>query len=194
MQVVNATTAANYFHLLRRQMRRSFRKPLIVASPKKLLRFKDACSDIEEFKEGIRFHSVLKDTNKNLVPAEKVKRVILCSGQVYYDLEAARAKEGKNDIAIVRVEQLCPFPFRRIAQEVGLYKNAEIMWAQEEPQNQGPYLFVLPRLQNLAENLKRDHRIHYAGREEMAATSTGYSKLHEKELRNLLKKAMTLSH
>jgi 2-oxoglutarate dehydrogenase E1 component len=103
-QVINATTAAQIFHALRRQLRRPFRKPLIVMSPKKLLRLKEACSNIEEFKEGLRFKRIIHDTNKGLVAPEKVKRVLFCSGQVYYDLDNARNKEKKNDVAIVRVE------------------------------------------------------------------------------------------
>jgi len=103
-QVVNASTAAQIFHVLRRQLRRPFRKPLIVMSPKKLLRLKDACSNMEEFKEGLRFKRIIHDTNKSLVAPDKVKRVIFCSGQVYYDIDNARTKENKNDIAIIRVE------------------------------------------------------------------------------------------
>ena len=104
MQVINPTTSAQFFHALRRQLRRTFRKPLIVASPKKLLKNKEANSTIEEFKEGLRFRRVIQDNNKNLVAPEKVKKVIFCSGQVYLDLEAARQQTGRNDIAIVRVE------------------------------------------------------------------------------------------
>lgn len=104
MQVVNCSTSANYFHVLRRQLRRTFRKPLVVVAPKKLLRFKEASSDIEEFNEGLNFSTVISDKNKNLVAPEKVKRVVFCTGQVYYDLAEAREKQGRNDIAIVRVE------------------------------------------------------------------------------------------
>jgi 2-oxoglutarate dehydrogenase E1 component len=126
MQVVNCTTAAQYFHLLRRQLRRPFRKPLIVASPKKLLKNKEANSNIEDFGEGLRFKRVLSDHSKKLVAPEKVKKIIFCSGQVHLDLETAREKTGRNDIAIVRVEQLCPFPFSSIIPEIQKYKNAEI--------------------------------------------------------------------
>lgn len=111
MQVVNATNAANYFHLLRRQMRRNFRKPLVVASPKKLLKLAKANSNFEEFEENIGFHEIFPDNSKSLVAEEKVKKVIFCSGQVYYDIDAARTKENKNDIAVIRVEQLSPFPW-----------------------------------------------------------------------------------
>jgi 2-oxoglutarate dehydrogenase E1 component len=104
LQVVNASTAANYFHLLRRQLRRSFRKPLVVAAPKKLLKFAKANSNIEDFAEGLRFKTVIPDQHPKLAAPEKVKKVVLCTGQVYYDLEAAREKENRDDIAIVRVE------------------------------------------------------------------------------------------
>lgn len=137
MTVANCTTAANYFHLLRRQIRRPFRKPLVVMAPKKLLKYRGANSDIEDFAEGLRFKTVLADTNKSLVAPERVRRVILCSGQVYYDLENARQAQGHNDVAIVRVEQMSPFPFRSVNEETMKYKNAEIMWAQEEPKNAG---------------------------------------------------------
>lgn len=108
------TTAAQYFHLLRRQIRRPFRKPLIVPVSKKLLKFRGASSNISEFETGLRFHRVLEDPSKDLVPDDQIKKVIYCSGQVYYELEAERAKRGINDIAVVRIEQLAPFPFRSL--------------------------------------------------------------------------------
>lgn len=135
--VANCTTAAQYFHLLRSQIRRPFRKPLVVMAPKKLLKYRGANSDIEDFDVGLRFKRALGDTNKSLVAPEKVRRVILCSGQVYYDLENARQAQGHHDVAIVRVEQMSPFPFRSVDAETAKYKNAEIMWAQEEPKNAG---------------------------------------------------------
>jgi len=110
MQIVNCTTAANYFHILRRQMIRPFRKPLVVISPKKLLKLREAGSDIEEFAHGHNFQRVIGETNKSIVP-NSVRKVVMCSGQVYYDLVAEREKLGKKDIAIIRIEQLSPFPF-----------------------------------------------------------------------------------
>jgi 2-oxoglutarate dehydrogenase E1 component len=107
----------------------------VVVAPKKLLRFKEAGSDIEEFGKGLRFKRVIADSNPNLVAPEKVKRVIFCSGQVYYDLDAARKKNGRNDVAICRLEQFCPFPFRYVTKELSKYTNAELMWVQEEPKN-----------------------------------------------------------
>ena len=114
MQVINCSTDASYFHALRTQMRMPFRKPLVVIAPKKLLKFKGACSPIEDFGEGNRFKLALFDTNPNLVAPEKVRKVILCSGQVYYDLDDARKKNNDNEIAIIRLESLCPFPFKEI--------------------------------------------------------------------------------
>jgi 2-oxoglutarate dehydrogenase E1 component len=118
MQVAYCSTSANYFHVLRRQLRRGFRKPLILMMSKKLLRFKEATSDIEDFKEGLRFRRVIVDKNKEQVADDKVKRVILCSGQVYYDIEAARKMANRNDIQIIRLEQLCPFPFSYVIPEI----------------------------------------------------------------------------
>ena len=179
--MVNATTAAQYFHLLRRQMRRPFRKPLIVASPKKLLKNKEATSNLEDFGEGLRFRRVIYDANPNLVAPEKVRKVLLCSGQVNLDLQTAReaarknASDGKSDIVIMRVEQLCPFPFSSLIPELQRFKNAEVTWVQEEPKNQGPYYFVKPRLENILRHLKRPANVSYAGRDPSASTSTGYT-------------------
>ena len=128
MKVINCSTAAQYFHALRRQCRRPFRKPPIVVAPKKLLKLKAANSDIEDFDVGLRFKRVLPDTAKDLVPDSKVKRVLFCSGQVYYDLENERVKRGVKDVAIVRVEELSPFPFRSVEPELKKYPNAAPMW------------------------------------------------------------------
>ena len=133
--VAQCTTAAQFFHLLRRQIRRPFRKPLIVPVSKKLLKFRGANSSIEEFGSGLRFKKVLEETSTSLVPDNQIKKVLLCSGQVYYDLENEREKRGINDIAIVRVEQLAPFPFRSLEPVVSRYSNAQVQWVQEEPKN-----------------------------------------------------------
>jgi len=114
MRVVNCTTAAQYFHVLRSQMRRSFRKPLIVVAPKRLLKAKYANSKLDDFKEGLRFKKVLNDPNESRVADDKVRRVVFCSGQIYYDLEAERLKRGINDVALIRVEQVAPFPFASV--------------------------------------------------------------------------------
>lgn len=128
MKVVNCSTASQYFHVLRRQIRRPFRKPLIVVAPKKLLKYKGANSNIEDFGEGLRFKRVLPDVHSGLVADNKVKKVLFCTGQIYYDLENERNKRGIKDIAIVRVEELSPFPFRSIEPELKKYNNAEVMW------------------------------------------------------------------
>mmetsp|Transcript_28150 Transcript_28150/g.42588 ORF Transcript_28150/g.42588 Transcript_28150/m.42588 type:complete len:240 (+) Transcript_28150:2426-3145(+) len=189
MQVLNCSTAANYFHALRFHQRMSFRKPLIVVAPKKLLKFKGASSNIEEFAEGTKFNVIYKD-NHDLVAKDKVRKVVLCSGQVSYDLEAKREKEGINDVAIIRVEQLCPFPFKEIIAQLGEYKNATITWAQEEPKNGGYWEYAQPRLWNILEHLNRDHDdLSYAGRPISASTATGFTYQHNKELQNLLSDA-----
>lgn len=191
MQVVNCTTAANYFHLLRTQMRMPFRKPLIVAAPKKLLKFKGAGSDLEEFTEGTRFLPLISDKNPNAVKKSDIKKVILCSGQVYYDLEARREKTGRNDIAILRLESLCPFPFKEIIKELKEYSTgAEIVWAQEEPKNAGGYLYADPRLRNIMEHVgSKQDGPNYAGRPIMAAAAVGYTSLHNQQLEELLQDA-----
>ena len=129
------TTAANYFHLLRRQIRRPFRKPLVVPVSKKLLKFRAAASKIEDFDVGLRFQRVIEDESTDLVADDQIRKVLYCSGQVYYDLEADRKKRGINDVAIVRLEQLAPFPYRYIEPSLARYRNASVQWVQEEPKN-----------------------------------------------------------
>lgn len=196
MEVCWPSTAANYFHLLRTHMRMPFRKPLIVVAPKKLLRLKGACSDAKDFTGETRFMPVIPDQNPVLAQPSQVRKVILCSGQVYYDLEAQRAKAGQNDIAILRVESLCPFPFKRLIPHFRKYKNATITWAQEEPKNAGGWLYVEPRLRNILEYMEGE-RAHipedsatYAGRPIMAATAVGYAKTHNEQLAQLLDDAL----
>lgn len=122
------TTAAQYFHLLRRQIRRPFRKPLVVPVSKKLLKMRGAGSKIEEFEVGLRFKRVIEDISTDMVPDAQVKKVLFCSGQVFYDLTAERTKRGITDIAIVRVEQIAPFPFRYIEPSLARYSNAQVQW------------------------------------------------------------------
>lgn len=186
MQVVNCSTAANYFHLLRTQMRMPFRKPLVVIAPKKLLKFKGAMSDIEDFAGESRWQYLLPD-NSGVQPAQ-VKKVILCSGQVYYDLEAERNKSGRKDVAILRVESLCPFPFKEIIAELKRYNNAmDITWAQEEPKNAGAWLYAQPRMNNIMDFVgRKGTKLTYAGRPIMAATAVGYTKTHNDQLAQLI--------
>src|SRR5204863_5791566 len=138
MQVCNITTAANYFHALRRQIRRKFRKPLIVFTPKSLLRAKEVMSPLAAMGPGTTFHRIIDEVEK-IAPDEQVRRVVLSSGKVYFDLLKARTEKGdpKGDsrVALVRVEQLYPFPFATLAKVLQRYRNAEVVWCQEEPQN-----------------------------------------------------------
>ncbi|MED6199163.1 hypothetical protein PIB30_073301 [Stylosanthes scabra] len=201
-QVVNITTPANYFHVLRRQIHREFRKPLIVMSPKYLLRHKECKSKIYEFvvvegnngddQEGSRFMRLIKDKNKHSHLEEGVRRVILCSGKVYYDLDEERRKINAKDIAICRVEQLCPFPYDLIQQELKRYPNAEVVWCQEEPMNMGAYYYMLPRLWTCMKKLGRGSMedIKYVGRDPSAATATGFYKIHQMEQSEILHKAI----
>ena len=190
MQIVNCTTAANYFHVLRRQLIRPFRKPLVVVSPKKLLKLREAGSDLDDFSAGNNFKRIIGETNKTITPAN-VRKVVFCSGQVYYDLIAEREKLGKKDIAIVRVEQLSPFPFAQLIEQLNLYKNAEITWSQEEHKNAGPWTFIEPRLRSTLKHIQHKSReVSYAGREISASTATGYGGQHAAELKALLADAM----
>ncbi|HKQ07040.1 MAG TPA: multifunctional oxoglutarate decarboxylase/oxoglutarate dehydrogenase thiamine pyrophosphate-binding subunit/dihydrolipoyllysine-residue succinyltransferase subunit [Blastocatellia bacterium] len=183
MQVANATTAAQYFHLLRRQARQQMSKPLIVISPKSLLRLPEAASAIDEFTRG-GFHAVIKDAD---LQAEGVRRVLLCSGKVYYDLVAERKTRNDQGAAIIRLEQFYPFPKQQLVGELNRYTNAaDVCWVQEEPQNYGGWFFVEPRLRQL---LKANQRLRYAGRPASASTATGSHTLHMLEQQQLIKEA-----
>ena len=197
-QVVNCTTPANYFHVLRRQLHRQFRKPLVLMTPKSLLRHKKVKSDIEDFGPDSSFHRLLwddaqrlEDSPVKLVPDEKIQRVVICSGKVYYDLEAEREARGINDIYLLRMEQLYPFPARALIQELGRFKNAEIVWCQEEPKNMGAWTFVEPNLTWVLEHIDaKSKRPRYAGRPSSAATATGLMSKHTRELKALLNEAL----
>ena len=144
-QIVNCTLPGNYFHVLRRQLRRDYRKPLIVMSPKRLLRLRDATSSIDEFGPEKRFMPVISEVNKDIVPPEKVEKLILCSGQLYYDIAKARTDLKKKNISIIRLEQIAPFPVKRIQEEFNKHPNARVVWCQEEHYNMGAWSFVQPR-------------------------------------------------
>jgi 2-oxoglutarate dehydrogenase E1 component len=181
MQVVQPTTASQIFHLLRRQMVRNLRKPLIIMTPKSLLRAKDAASPLSEFTKGI-FQTVIPE-NKEL-KADKVKRVVACSGKVYYDLVKRREESGHDDTAIIRVEQLYPFPHKAFATELKKYPNVnEVVWCQDEPQNQGAWFFVQHYIH---ENMADGQKLGYAGRAASASPAVGYSHLHQEQLKSLL--------
>ena len=193
-QVVNCTTPANFFHVLRRQMHRDFRKPLVVFTPKSLLRHKLAVSTTEMFTEKSTFHRILWDDDRDsLAKADKIKRVILCTGKVYYDLLAERRERGINDIRILRLEQLYPFPGIALAEELKENKNAEVVWCQEEPENQGAWQFVDRRIEKVLTKLKhKAARPKFIGRVAAAAPATGLMSRHLKEQAKLIDDALTI--
>ena len=199
-QVANCTTPANYFHILRRQLHRSFRKPLILMTPKSLLRNKRVVSNIEDFGPDATFHRVLWDHAQNglsekvkLVPDNKIERVVLCSGKVYYDLFEERESRGTGDIYLMRVEQLYPFPARALIQELSRFPNADVVWCQEEPKNQGAWTFVEPNIEWVLDHIEAKHRrAKYAGRPASASTAAGLMSKHTAELHAFLDEALTI--
>ncbi|PRW57990.1 2-oxoglutarate mitochondrial-like isoform B [Chlorella sorokiniana] len=210
-QIVNCTTPANYYHVLRRQLHRQFRKPLIMFAPKNLLRHPLAKSPLAEFSEtasdkdpniqGVRFKRVIMDessTDRSWDPPKQpeFKRIVFCSGKVYYELAAERARQGKQgEVAIIRIEQLAPFPFDLVMREMRRFPNAEVLWAQEEPMNMGAYLHVQPRLQRCMEATDREVqlRVKYSGRPTMASTATGFGEVHAQEQADLIAKALDVN-
>jgi len=197
MQVANCTTPANYFHILRRQLKRDIRKPLILMTPKSLLRHKRAVSRLDEMAIGTSFHRVLWDDAEylksekiRLVQNDKIRRVVLCSGKVYYDLYEEREKREVNDVYLMRVEQLYPFPLKALVTELTRFKNAEIVWCQEEPKNMGPWSLVEPYLEWVFNQLgRKGQRAHYIGRPAAAATATGVMSKHLAQLKAFLDEA-----
>jgi len=182
MQVVQPTTASQIFHLLRRQMIRPFRKPLIIMTPKSLLRNKDATSPISEFTKG-EFNTVLGEQDVN-VDRAKVTRLIICSGKVYYDLVKAREAKKSKDTAIIRMEQLYPFPHKAFAAELKKYPQVtELVWTQDEPQNQGAWFFIQ---HNIHENMVEGQKLSYSGRPASASPACGYSHLHLEQQKSLV--------
>ena len=190
MQVTNVSTPANYFHVLRRQVKRSFRKPLINMSPKSLLRHKLCVSTFKEMATGSEFHRLLWDDAQyrpeisqiKLLDDKNIKRVILCSGKVYYDLFEAREELGRNDVYLLRVEQLYPYPDDAVQEELMRFKNAQIVWAQEEPKNMGAWSFIEPRIEESLIAIKaKQTRARYVGRPAAASTATGIAAKHKKE-------------
>ncbi|OYW57923.1 MAG: 2-oxoglutarate dehydrogenase E1 component [Rhizobiales bacterium 12-68-15] len=197
MQVANVTTPANYFHILRRQMKREFRKPLILMTPKSLLRHKRAVSRLDELATGTSFHRLLWDDAETggdatkLVADDKIRRVVMCSGKVYFDLLEEREKRGINDVYLVRIEQLFPFPLKSLVQLLSRFKGAEMVWCQEEPKNQGAWAFVQPYLEWVLENIQAaNRRPRYAGRAASAATASGLMSKHLAQLKAFLEEAL----
>ena len=184
MQVVQPTTAAQIFHLLRRQMIRPFRKPLVIMTPKSLLRNREAASGLEELARG-EFNTVVGDSS--IQDLTKTKRLIACSGRVYYDLANARTERNLESVAVIRVEQLYPFPHKALAAELKRYPNlVEVVWAQDEAQNQGAWLYVQ---HHLLENMTDGQKLAYAGRPASASPAVGYYAKHAEQLKALLEAA-----
>ena len=192
MQVVNCTTPANYFHVLRRQLRRNFRKPLVVMTPKSLLRHKACVSDLADMGPGTTFHRLL-DERDTKVNHGKAKRIILCSGKVYYDLAAARDEASAWDIEILRVEQLYPFPSKAVKEMLEKTPKASIVWCQEEPKNMGGWTFVRDFIEDImAEVGMTQERLAYAGRAAAASPATGTLSRHNREQKDLVEAALNL--
>jgi len=193
IQVCYPSTPASHFHMLRRQLHRDFRKPLIVMTPKSLLRHKRCVSTLEDMGPGTSFHRVMYDRPPSDAD-QTIERVVMCSGKVYYDLQAAREEQGLDDkVALIRLEQLAPFPEEPMAEELERYPtSATYIWCQEEPRNQGAWFFVAPRIENLMEARGiAQNRLTYAGRKPAAAPATGFHAQHEREQRALVDEALT---
>ncbi|MEJ2625441.1 MAG: 2-oxoglutarate dehydrogenase E1 component [Pseudolabrys sp.] len=198
MQVANCSTPANYFHILRRQLNREIRKPLILMTPKSLLRHKRAVSRLDEMATGTTFHRLLWDDAQmrpnekiKLVPDDNIRRVVLCTGKVYYDLYEEREQRGIDDIYILRVEQLYPFPTKALVTELSRFKQAEIVWCQEEPRNMGAWFFVDVFLTWVLEQIGAKHkRARYAGRPAAASPAVGQMSKHLAQLKQFLEEAL----
>jgi 2-oxoglutarate dehydrogenase E1 component len=198
MQVANCTTPANHFHILRRQLKRDFRKPLILMTPKSLLRHKRAVSPLAAMGPNTAFHRLLPDdadrggdARTKLVDAQKIRRVVLCSGKVYYDLYEEREKRGIDDIYLLRVEQLYPFPAKELLMRLSRFKSAELVWCQEEPRNMGAWHFVEPYLEWELNQIGAEYRRpRYVGRPPAASPAAGLMSKHLAQLKAFLDDAL----
>ena len=197
--VANCSTPANYFHILRRQLHRNYRKPLVLMTPKSLLRHKMCISDVEDFTVGSSFHRVLWDdaerghSDHTLAADDKIKRVVMCSGKVYYDLLEERDKRGLDDVYLMRIEQFYPFPAQSLMKELERFKNAEMVWCQEEPRNQGAWSFIEPNIEWVLTRLDAKHkRPVYAGRAASASPATGLASQHKAQQEALVNDALTI--
>ena len=198
LQVLNCTTPANYFHALRRQIHREFRKPLVIMTPKSLLRNKYCVSNIEDFGKNNSFHRVLEDhalNKKNklieLKKPKKIRKVVICSGKIYFDLLDAREKAKVDDVVLIRIEQLYPFPVRSLASTIKPYaKNAKFIWCQEEPKNMGAWFSVRDYIQWTLDNLEVKKKIKFIGRNPSASPATGYAKRHAKQQKEIIDKIL----
>ena len=197
--IANCTTPANYFHILRRQLHRTYRKPLVLMTPKSLLRNKFAVSPKKEFVEGSSFHRVLWDdaqkgiSQTKLKEDSKIKRIIACSGKVYYDLLQERDAHNLTDTYLLRVEQLYPVPALALTKELGRFKNADLIWCQEEPKNQGAWSFIEPNLEQILGRLKvKAKRANFVGRPPSASPATGLASQHKEQQEKLVFEALNL--
>ena len=197
--VANCTTPANYFHILRRQLHRTFRKPLILVTPKSLLRHKLAVSTADDFTTGSSFHRVLWDdaqkgnSDTKLVADDKIKRVVMCSGKVYFDLLEERDARGIDDIYLMRIEQYYPFPAHSLINELERFKGAEMVWCQEEPKNQGAWTFIEPNIEWVLTRIGAKHtRPVYAGRATSASPATGLASQHKAQQEALVNEALSI--
>jgi 2-oxoglutarate dehydrogenase E1 component len=192
MWVCNLTTPANYFHALRRQLHRNFRKPLVVFTPKSLLRHKLAVSKLSEMADDSRFQFVIPEIDE-IAPHGEVKRVILCTGKVYYDLLSERRSKDIKDVAIIRLEQMYPFPENSLGRILAPYHNADVVWCQEEPENMGAWNFVDRRIEKVLGRLdSKVWRPTYIGREAAASPATGSARTHMAEQSRLVATALGL--
>ena len=193
-QVCNITSPANFFHALRRQIHRSYRKPLIVMSPKSLLRHKLNTSRLEEFTSDKTFHRILHDDRQmqgRMLADEKITRLVLCSGKVYFDLFEEREAQNLAHVYLMRLEQLYPFPDEVLREEIARFPNAEIVWCQEEPQNNGAWEFVAPLLQEVLGAIAPGKTLHYVGRERAASPATGVMNVHKQQQATLVHDALS---
>ncbi len=192
MRVCNFTTPANYFHALRRQLKANYRKPLVVMSPKSLLRHKLAVSSLSDFGPGSAFRYVIPEIDA-IAPEEKVRRVVLCTGKVYYDLLQERRDKGIDDVALIRVEQMHPFPVNSLTRALAPYRNAEVVWCQEEPENMGAWWYMDRRIEKVLRSLDiTAKRPSYVGREEAASPATGLARTHAQQQAKLVTEALGL--
>lgn len=192
LQVANCTTPANYYHVLRRQIHRKFRKPLILMTPKSLLRHKLCVSELKDFADGTHFQRVIPETD-TLLADKKIRRVVLTSGKVYYDLLEKRREAGTNDVAIVRLEQYYPFPEAELKKELTRYSHADVVWCQEEPKNMGYWSFLDPYIEQTLVDIGHNcKRATYVGRKPAASPATGYLSIHNAEQNRLVEEALLL--
>ena len=197
--VANCSTPANYFHILRRQVHRDFRKPLVLMTPKSLLRHKLCTSKIDDFTNGSSFHRVLWDdaekgnSTTNLVKDKEIKRVVMCSGKVYFDLLEERDARGINDIYLLRFEQFYPFPAMSVVKELERFQNAEMIWCQEEPKNQGAWSFMEPNIEWVLSRMNaKFKRPIFVGRPASASPATGLASQHKEQQKLLVDEALNL--